>query len=258
VTGYDVKVNGSLVCPATSALFCAVNGMQPGRTYAIEVFAINAVGLSQASIASHSVAALPVSPGAGGSSLTTSNGMTVLSTSAKTISTKGGQLLTLLARNFAGVTDALLDGKQLRIVSNSEDHITIELPAHAAGVVDLTFKSKLGTLTFQDAVRFVAPPKADSVQKFSRYRANSVSANAKMIASIRSVIEGPDVPKAMVCVGLVPAKFTANDVRLAKLRASNACAVGAKFDGNLAVRATTAVAKMTGPAARAVKVTYKY
>jgi hypothetical protein len=62
----------------------------------------------------------------------------------------------------------------------------------------------------------------------------------------------------MVCVGLVPAKYTATEIRLAKLRAANVCAVGAKLDGNLAVRSTTAVTKLTGPAARAVKVTYKY
>jgi hypothetical protein len=258
VTGYDVKVNGSIACPATTSLFCAITAMQPGRTYSIEVFAINSIGLSAASAASHSVDALPVAPGANGSSFSSSNGMTVLSTSAKTISTKGGQLLTLLARNFAGVTDALLEGKQLRIVSNSEDHITLEMPEHAAGVVDLSFKSKLGTLVFQDAVRYVAPPRADASQTFSRYRATFVATNSRMIASIKSVVQANEKPKAMVCVGLVPVKYTANDIKLAKVRAANVCAVGAKLDGQLAVRSTTGITKLTGPAARAVKVTYKY
>jgi hypothetical protein len=258
VTGYDVKVNGSIACPATTSLFCAITAMQPGRTYSIEVFAINSIGLSAASAASHSVDALPVAPGANGSSFSSSNGMTVLSTSAKTISTKGGQLLTLLARNFAGVTDALLEGKQLRIVSNSEDHITLEMPEHASGVVDLSFKSKLGTLVFQDAVRYVAPPRADASQTFSRYRATFVATNSRMIASIKSVVQANEKPKAMVCVGLVPLKYTANDIKLAKVRAANVCAVGAKLDGQLAVRSTTGITKLTGPAARAVKVTYKY
>jgi hypothetical protein len=257
LTGYDVKVNGAIVCPATTSLFCAVNGLQPGRTYAVEVLAINAVGFSAASQSSHSVPALPVVPGAG-SNLNSSSGMTVLSTSVKTVSTKGGQLLTLHARNFAGVTDALLDGKQLKIVSNSEDHITLEMPAHAAGPVDLTFRSKVGTLIFQEAVRFVAPPRADVVQQFSRYRAVSAAVNQKMVASIEATLTAAEKPKAMICLGLVSAKYTANDVRLAKLRAQNVCAIGSKLDGNLAVRSTTAVTKLTGPAARAVKVTYKY
>jgi hypothetical protein len=253
ITGYDVMVNGSIVCPATTSLFCAVTGMQPGRNYSIEVFAINAVGLSEASVASHSVAALPVSPDSGSSA---SNGMAVLSTSAKTVSTKGGQLLTLNARNFAGITDALLDGKQLKVVSNSQDHITLEMPEHSAGLVDLTFKSKIGTLVFQDAVRYVAPPKADLVQQFSRYRANVIATNARMAGSVRSAVAGK--PRVMICVGLVTLKHSQNDVRLAKLRAQNVCELGARLDGNLAVRATTEVTKLTGPAARAVKVTYKY
>lgn len=257
VTGYDVKVNGSVICPATTSLFCAFNGMQPGRTYNVEVAAINAIGTSAASAASHSVAALPVVAGSAGSSVS-ANGMAILGSSAKTVSTKGGQLLTLNARNFAGVLSALLDGKPVKIVSNSEDHITLEMPEHAAGVVDLTFKSKIGTLVFQDAVTFVAPPRADAFQQFSRYRATFVATNPKMVASIRAIVSAAEAPKAMVCVGLVPAKYTATEIRLAKLRAANVCAVGAKLDGNLAVRSTTAVTKLTGPAARAVKVTYKY
>ena len=257
VTGYDVKVNGSVICPATTSLFCAFNGMQPGRTYNVEVAAINAIGTSAASAASHSVAALPVVAGSAGSSVS-ANGMAILGSSAKTVSTKGGQLLTLNARNFAGVLSALLDGKSVKIVSNSEDHITLEMPEHAAGVVDLTFKSKIGTLVFQDAVTFVAPPRADAFQQFSRYRATFVATNPKMVASIRAIVSAAEAPKAMVCVGLVPAKYTATEIRLAKLRAANVCAVGAKLDGNLAVRSTTAVTKLTGPAARAVKVTYKY
>jgi hypothetical protein len=161
--------------------------------------------------------------------------------------------LTLNARNFAGVTSALLDGKPVKIVSNSEDHITLELPAHEAGSVSLVFKSKLGTLVFQDAITFVAPPRADVRQTFSRYLAGSVASNSRMAASIKAVVVAKQAPKAMVCVGLVPAKYTANDVKLAKLRA-----VGAKLDGKLAVRATTGITKLTGPAARAVVVTYKY
>jgi hypothetical protein len=256
VTGYYVKVNGSVICAATTSLFCEFTGMQPGRTYSVEVLAINAVGSSAASAASHSVAALPPAPGV--NSYATPNGMTILGVSAKTALTSGGQLLTLNARNFAGVTSVTLEGKPVKIVSNSEDHITLELPAHEAGSVDLIFKSKIGTLVFQDAVTFIAPPRADAKQTFSRYRTNFVATNAKMIASIRSIILAKEAPKVMVCVGLVPVKYTANDVKLAKIRAANVCAVGAKLDGNLAVRSTTGITKLTGPAARAVKVTYKY
>ncbi len=186
------------------------------------------------------------------------NGMAILSSSAKTALTTGGQLLTLNTRNFAGITSALLDGKPLKIVSNSEDHITLELPAHEAGSLSLVFKSKLGTLVFQDAVTFVAPPRADVRQTYSRYLIGSVATNSKMAASIKAVVVAKQAPKAMVCVGLVPAKYNANDVKLAKLRAANVCALGAKLDGKLAVRATTGITKLTGSAARAVIVTYKY
>jgi hypothetical protein len=258
VTGYDVKVNGSVICASTTSLFCEFTGMQPGRTYSVEVLAINAVGSSAASAASHSVAALPSGPGAGAANVSMPNGMTILGVSAKTALTSGGQLLTLNARNFAGVTSVTLEGKPVKIVSNSEDHITLELPAHEPGAVDLIFKSKIGTLVFQDAVTFIAPPRADVLQTFSRYRTNFVATNAKMVASIKALVLAKEAPKAMVCVGLVPVKYTANDVKLAKIRAANVCAVGAKLDGNLAVRSTTGITKLTGPAARAVKVTYKY
>jgi hypothetical protein len=258
VTGYDVKVNGAVVCQATTSLFCEFTGMQPGRTYSVEVVAINAVGFGAAAASSHSVAALPPAPGSSSAGAAMANGMAILGVSAKTALTSGGQLLTLNARNFAGITSALLDGKPVKIVSNSEDHITLELPEHEAGKVDLTFKSKLGILVFQDAVTFVAPPRADAKQTFSRYRTNFVATNAKMVESIRAIVLAQEKPKAMVCVGLVPVKYTANDVKLAKLRAANVCAVGAKLDGDLAVRSTTGITKLTGPAARAVKVTYKY
>jgi hypothetical protein len=258
VTGYDVKVNGSVICAATTSLFCEFTGMQPGRTYSVEVVAINAVGFGTAAASSHSVAALPVAPVAGAGGWADPNAMAILGSSSKTALTKGGQLLTLNTRNFAGIISALLEGKPVKIVSNSEDHITLELPEHAAGTVDITFKSKLGTLVFQDAVTFVAPPRADATQTFSRYRTSFVATNAKMIASIKSVVLAKEAPKAMVCVGLVPVKYTANDIKLAKIRAANVCAVGAKLDGSLAVRATTGITKLTGPAARTVKVTYKY
>jgi hypothetical protein len=258
VIGYDVKVNGAVICAATTSLFCEFNGMQPGRTYSVEVLAINAIGSSAASASSHSVAALAPVAGSNAAGSALANGMTILGTSAKTALTTGGQLLTLNARNFAGITSVLLDGKPVKIVSNSEDHITLQLPAHEAGSVSLTFKSKLGTLVFQDAVTFIAPPRADVRQTYSRYLVGSAATNSKMAASIKSVITAKQAPKAMVCVGLVPAKYTANDVKLAKLRAANVCALGGKLDGQLAVRATTGVTKLTGPAARAVIVTYKY
>jgi hypothetical protein len=184
--------------------------------------------------------------------------MAILGSSSKTTLTRGGQLLTLNTRNFAGIISALLDGKPVKIISNSEDHITLELPEHAAGAVDLTFKSKIGTLVFQDAVTYVAPPRADATQTFSRYRTTFVATNARMIASIKAIINAAEKPRAMVCVGLVPVKYTANDIKLAKIRAANVCAVGADLDGALAVRSTTGITKLTGPAARAVKVTYKY
>jgi hypothetical protein len=247
-----------VICAATTSLFCEFTGMQPGRTYSVEVVAINAVGFGAAAASSHSVAALPVVPVAGAGGWADPNAMAILGSSSKTALTKGGQLLTLNTRNFAGIISALLEGKPVKIVSNSEDHITLELPEHAAGTVDITFKSKLGTLVFQDAVTFVAPPRADATQTFSRYRTSFVATNAKMIASIKSVVLAKEAPKAMVCVGLVPVKYTSNDIKLAKIRAANVCAVGAKLDGSLAVRATTGITKLTGPAARAVKVTYKY
>jgi hypothetical protein len=250
VTGYDVKVNGVVICQATTSLFCEFTGMQPGRTYSVEVVAINAVGFGAAAASSHSVDALPVVPVAGAGGWADPNGMAILGSSSKTTLTRGGQLLTLNTRNFAGIISALLDGKPVKIISNSEDHITLELPEHAAGAVDLTFKSKIGTLVFQDAVTYVAPPRADATQTFSRYR--------NTFASIKAIINAAEKPRAMVCVGLVPVKYTANDIKLAKIRAANVCAVGADLDGALAVRSTTGITKLTGPAARAVKVTYKY
>jgi hypothetical protein len=260
VTGYDVSVNGSTICGSTSALICEFNGMTAGRTYSVSVVAKNAVGSGVAASDSYSTPAPQVAAGAGGGglNLANSNGMAILSGSVKKVSTRGGSILTLHARNFAGVFSATMDGQNLRIVSNGEDEITLELPAHAAGSVDITFKSKIGTLVYQDAVTYVAPPRAPITQRFSRFGAKSVAASERIRESVRGVLLSVDKPKAMVCVALVPIKHSATTVKLARLRAANICAVGSTLDGNLVVRPTTKVTTLTGPSARTVEVTYSY
>jgi Fibronectin type III domain len=62
VTGYDVKVNGTTVCSATTLLFCTYTGMAAGQTYDVSVTAINAVGTSAAALSSHSIPAPPAAP----------------------------------------------------------------------------------------------------------------------------------------------------------------------------------------------------
>jgi hypothetical protein len=257
VTGYDVSVNGSSVCTATAALACEFDGMAAGRTYTVSVIAKNAIGSGVAASDSYSTPAPPAIAGVG-ANLADSHGMAILSGSVKTVSTKGGALLTLHARNFNGITLATIDGQPLKIVSNAEDEVTLELPEHAAGPVDITFKSRIGTLIYQDAVTYVAPPRAPMTQQFSRFGSTSVATNARMIESIRSVVLAKDKPKAMVCVALVPQKYSATTVKLARERAANVCAVGAKLDGNLVIRPTTQLTNLVGPAARAVLVTFSY
>jgi hypothetical protein len=260
VTGYDVAVNGSTICAATSALICEFTGMTAGHTYAVSVVAKNAVGSGVAASDSYSTPAPPAAAGSGGGGLNlgNSNGMAILSGSVKQVSTKGGSILTLHARNFAGVFSAIMDGQNLRIVSNGEDEITLELPAHVAGSVDITFKSKIGTLVFQDAVTYVAPPRAPITQRFSRFGAKSVAASGRIRDSITAVVLGVDKPKAMVCVALIPSKHSATTVTLARQRAANVCAVGSQLNGNLVVRTTTKATSLTGPSARTVEVTYSY
>jgi hypothetical protein len=256
-----VKVNGAVICGATTFLACEFDGMALGRNYVVEVTAINAIGSGIAARDSYSTPAPPAQAGSAGSSANSAisaNGMAILSGSRKTASTKGGELLTLHTRNFAGVTSALLDGKPLKIVSNSEDQITVELPEHAAGSVDLTFKSRIGMLVYQDAITFVAPPRAAVSQTFSRYGLKAVAVNARAVASIRAVVNATEAPKAMVCVGLVSTQHSLAEVKLARARAAALCAVGAKLDGNLVVRATTGITKQTGAAARTVQVTFTY
>jgi hypothetical protein len=257
VTGYDVSVNGSMICASTTALTCQYDGMTAGRTYSVSVIARNAVGSGVAASDSYSTPAPPAIAGAS-ANLANSNGMTILSGSVKTVSTRGGSLLTLHTRNFAGVTSATIDGQALKIVSNAEDEITLELPEHAAGSVDITFKSRIGTLVYQDAFTYVAPPRSPVTQQFSRFGATSVTASARMIESIRAVVLAKEKPKAMVCVALVPQKHSATTVKLVRERAANACAVGAKLDGNLVIRPATQLTNLIGPAARAVLVTFSY
>ena len=234
--------------------------MTAGRTYSVSVVAKNAVGSGVAAGDSYSTPAPPVAAGAGGGglNLANSNGMAILSGSVKQVSTRGGSILTLHARNFAGVYSATMDGQNLRIVSNGEDEITLELPTHAAGSVDITFKSKIGTLVFQDAVTYVAPPRAPITQRFSRFGAKSVAATGRIRDSISGVVLGIEKPKAMVCIALVPFKHSATTVKIARQRAANLCAVGSTLDGFLVVRPTTKLTALTGPNARAVEVTYSY
>jgi hypothetical protein len=258
VTGYDVTVNGSTICASTSNLTCEFDGMTAGRSYVVNLFAKNAVGSSAAAIDSYATAAPPAVAAGAGAAPANANGMAILSGSVKTVSTKGGSLLTLHARNFAGVTSATMNGVDLKIVSNSEDQITVELPEHPAGAVDITFKSRIGTLVFQDAVTYVAPPKASVTQTYSRFAPKSASVNLRMVASIRSIVMAAEAPKSMVCMGLVPIKHTMPEVKLARARAAAACAVGSQLDGNLVVRVSTALTSLVGPEARTVRVSYGY
>jgi hypothetical protein len=62
--GYDVAVNGTLICSSTTALFCDFNPMVAGQTYNVQVFALNSVGRSTPSAASHAVPAPPAPPAA--------------------------------------------------------------------------------------------------------------------------------------------------------------------------------------------------
>ena len=245
-----------MICANTSLLACVFNGMLPGQTYLVEVFAKNAIGSGVSARDSHATAALPATGWSGSSA--TANGMAILSGSTKVALTTGGQLYTLKTRNFAGITSVTIGGKLLKIVSNTEDQITVELPAHGAGPVDLVFKSPRGTIVYQQALTFVLPPKAAVTQQFSRFKATVVVPGPRMVASIQQIVKSVDKPKAVTCVGYVPAKYSTFDVAQAKRRAANACAVVAKLDGTIVVRSTTAITKLTGPAARAVIVTYKY
>ena len=261
LSGYDVKVNGAVICGSTTLLACDFDGVSLGRTYLVEVTANNAVGSGVAARDSYSTAAPAAQAGSTGStanSADSANGMAILSGSRKTASTKGGDILTLHTRNFAGVTGAWLDGKPLKIVSNSEDEITVVLPEHEAGSVDLIFRSDIGKLVYQNAITFVAPPRAAVSQTYSRYGIRAVAVNTRATASIRAVITANERPKAMVCVGLVPAQHSIAEVKLARARAEAICSVGSKFEGNLVVRATTGVTKKTGAAARTVLVNFTY
>ena len=57
---YDVRVNGELVCGATSNFECTFDGMTAATTYNVEVFARSVVGLSPAAFDSYSVPAPPI------------------------------------------------------------------------------------------------------------------------------------------------------------------------------------------------------
>ncbi|MEN9962275.1 MAG: hypothetical protein RIS66_688, partial [Actinomycetota bacterium] len=62
--GYDVVVNGTVVCSSTTNLFCNFTPMAAGQTYNVQVFALNSVGRSTPSAASHAVPAPPAAPAA--------------------------------------------------------------------------------------------------------------------------------------------------------------------------------------------------
>ena len=62
--GYDVVVNGTVVCSSTTNLFCNFTPMAAGQNYNVQVFALNSVGRSTPSAASHAVPAPPAAPAA--------------------------------------------------------------------------------------------------------------------------------------------------------------------------------------------------
>jgi fibronectin type 3 domain-containing protein len=122
-----------------------------GKTYFYEVTAVNSAGQSALSTeVSAKPHGLPV--------------ITKLSTTAGP--TKGGNKITIYGSGLSGATGVYFGGvAATSFAVNSDSAITVVVPAHAAGTVDVTVVTALGTsaLTTADHYTFVSRPVMASV-----------------------------------------------------------------------------------------------
>lgn len=75
-------------------------------------------------------------------------------------SVAGGDVVTLQGLNLTGATSVTFDGLEATIIGNTDTTVTVQTPAHAAGLVDVAFVGAGGAATLVGGFEYGNPPEA--------------------------------------------------------------------------------------------------
>lgn len=155
----------------------------------------------------------------------------------KVVPTSGGTEFAIFGNRLAQISSVTLDGKQLTLVSKSDDQIVVKTPAHSAGFVDLVLNSGSTALVYQDAFEYRVPAAVKA--RVTTYKhivvssSSSKSLNALQQKSVRSFVASANVGAVLNCQATY---VTKSEAASAKSLANHACAVAKKSNPYLTTR----------------------
>ena len=269
ITEYRVTINGT-TCTLANALdnLCTIPVPTSGGTYPIEVKAKNDAGYGSAASATFTKAGVPSSGGGssgggssgGGAESAPTNGkaIQVISLSAKSVASSGGQVVTVTGKNFTGVSTVLIDGVKARIISVADGILKFVAPSNSNGPATLTIKSPVASAEVVDAFVYVNGSIKPSVRWVLGFIQANTTLNNAAKAKLRSGLATNQATVAVTCVGYQSYSYnTAKDKATAIGRAKKACDYLKGINPKLSVKTVIARTNLTGPASRKLAVQYR-
>jgi hypothetical protein len=253
ITAYQATFAGNAcVLASPTDTTCLVAAPTVAGNYQINVKAQNPAGLGTAASTTFTRAGL-------NQQMVDPNQMQVLGFNIRTLNQAGGQLLILKTKNMQDITEVLVDGKGVKIVSISATEMQVLMPAHKDGVVAMTFIGPKGKLVFENAVTYQGGKAALLVTTIKNYiEGNSVLSKSTKLKLNNLTKQYPKTVSA-TCVGYQSNSYNRMiDAKVAKQRALNACNYLKSKNPKLITKILVARTPLVGVASRKLEIRLSY
>ncbi|MEY4293429.1 MAG: hypothetical protein RIR29_79 [Actinomycetota bacterium] len=250
VTAYQATMGGTAcVLTTPTDTTCVIAAPTAPGVYPIDVKAQNAAGLGLA------VSTTFTRAGVNQGQPTNPYLMEVLGFNIRTLSATGGQVLIVKARNMDDVTQVLVDGKPVKILSIGNGEIQVQMPAHADGIVAMTFTGPKGTVVFQNAVTYQSGVAKLLLTTIGNYIEGNSTLSKSTQLKLTALIKSHPNAVSVTCIGYQSVKYTrAIDAKVAKQRAVNACNFLKAKNPKLTIKSVVARTPLVGPASRKLEI----